>query len=101
MTRVCRCGFPAVVRISWSDDNPGKRFWGCQNYKVKGRSSCKFFDWYEPPFLEQANGVIWGLLKKKNKYEQELKWSKTLKICLCISVLCNLMFYLGSGSSTN
>ncbi|KAK9005252.1 hypothetical protein V6N11_042695 [Hibiscus sabdariffa] len=26
------CGFPAQLRTSWSNDNPGRRFFGCKNH---------------------------------------------------------------------
>jgi hypothetical protein len=28
------CGFPARVRNSWTTSNPGKKWYGCINYKV-------------------------------------------------------------------
>ncbi|KAK8627767.1 hypothetical protein V6N13_135369 [Hibiscus sabdariffa] len=31
---VCGCGFSAQLRTSWSNDNPGMRFFGCNNYGV-------------------------------------------------------------------
>ncbi|CAN4085416.1 unnamed protein product [Withania somnifera] len=87
MTRIRRCGFPEMLRFLLSNDNHRRRFWGCKNYKVSDQSSCNFFYWYEPSFPRQANFVIRGLLKKRNKHDQELKWMRTLKICLCINVL--------------
>ena len=40
----CFCGVPAPLMRSWTDDNPGRRFVGCGNYKMK---PCKFFDWVD------------------------------------------------------
>ena len=60
------------------------------------RNSCKFFDWYDPEFLTQANIVILGLLKKTNKQEEQPKCKWLLKLILGISLICNviLFFYL-------
>ena len=30
--------------MSWTTENPGRRFLGCRNYRVK---SCGFFDWID------------------------------------------------------
>ncbi|KAL4340924.1 hypothetical protein GQ457_08G009690 [Hibiscus cannabinus] len=29
---ICKCGKEAVLKTAWSDDNPGRRFYGCSNY---------------------------------------------------------------------
>ncbi|KAL4280746.1 hypothetical protein GQ457_03G020470 [Hibiscus cannabinus] len=29
---VCGCGFPAQLKTSWSNDNPGRRFFYCKNH---------------------------------------------------------------------
>ncbi|KAK9024975.1 hypothetical protein V6N11_064876 [Hibiscus sabdariffa] len=29
---ICGCGVPAHLRTSWSNDNPGRRFFGCKNH---------------------------------------------------------------------
>lgn len=31
---LCRCGLPAKIVTSWTDNNPGRRFFGCPLYKV-------------------------------------------------------------------
>ncbi|CAL1387503.1 unnamed protein product [Linum trigynum] len=32
---MCRYAVPAVLRTSWTDANPGRRFFGCPNYGVQ------------------------------------------------------------------
>ena len=122
---VCLCGAPPILKISWTNDNPGRRFFCCRHYGVcivtpfllfiwqvrimqfhffnlilwmqsSFQNSCKFFDWYDPEFLTQANIVILGLLKKTNKQEEQLKCKWILKLILGISLICNviLFFYL-------
>ncbi|MED6132231.1 hypothetical protein PIB30_017308 [Stylosanthes scabra] len=40
---VCHHRIPAVLRVSGTKDNPGRRFWGCVHYQV--RKECDFFCW--------------------------------------------------------
>ncbi|XP_018435672.1 uncharacterized protein LOC108807951 [Raphanus sativus] len=40
----CLCAKLSVVRKSWTDDNPGRRFYGCPNPKS---NSCDFFKWFD------------------------------------------------------
>lgn len=42
----CHCGDVAPIMMSWTDDNPGRRFVGCCNFK---RGKCKFFKWIDDP----------------------------------------------------
>ncbi|KAK9036923.1 hypothetical protein V6N11_021846 [Hibiscus sabdariffa] len=46
---MCRCGFPAQLRTSWSNDNPGRRFFGCKNHGSVVHHACRFFSWFDPP----------------------------------------------------
>ncbi|XP_050259976.1 uncharacterized protein LOC126705037 [Quercus robur] len=39
----CYCNKKHVLVVSWTSDNPGRRFYGCPNYWVKRK--CKFFQW--------------------------------------------------------
>ncbi|PON76753.1 Zinc finger, GRF-type [Trema orientale] len=34
----CKCGQLAVCRVSWTRENPGRRFFGCPNF-VHGRNT--------------------------------------------------------------
>ncbi|KAI8572929.1 hypothetical protein RHMOL_Rhmol01G0239100 [Rhododendron molle] len=60
------CGNKRVLRTSWTDPNPGRRFMGC----TKG--GCKGFDWVDPPMCRRAVKIIPGLLRKTNKLEIEV-----------------------------
>ena len=42
--KTCYCGAPAPIKVSRTSDNPGRRFFGCQNYKVQ---PCAFFKWVD------------------------------------------------------
>ncbi|RYE13696.1 MAG: hypothetical protein EOP45_20800 [Sphingobacteriaceae bacterium] len=30
----CPCGLPSIQRTSWTDENPGRRFFGCSRYTI-------------------------------------------------------------------
>ena len=32
---LCFCGLPAKISQAWTDKNPGRRFYGCERYKVQ------------------------------------------------------------------
>ncbi|KAL4589831.1 hypothetical protein LXL04_002742 [Taraxacum kok-saghyz] len=48
----CLCRIPTLAkkRISWTDDNPGRRFWNCRHSMT--RRNCGFFDWLDPELNE-------------------------------------------------
>ncbi|KAK9988910.1 hypothetical protein SO802_029149 [Lithocarpus litseifolius] len=48
----CYCAEKPVLVVSWTPDNPGKRFYGCPNYWV-GRK-CKFFQWRDDEICEHG-----------------------------------------------
>ncbi|XP_059301890.1 uncharacterized protein LOC132634283 [Lycium barbarum] len=65
----CRCGRICELKISWSPNNPGRRFFSCPIDEARG--GCNYFNWYEPRHPEQANKVIYGLLKRVKAFEEE------------------------------
>ncbi|GER50502.1 GRF zinc finger containing protein [Striga asiatica] len=71
--RTCRCGGRTVIRTTWKDANPGRRFQSCLNYE---NGSCDFFDWYDPPMCRRSKMIIPGLLRKMNEREAEIEMLK-------------------------
>ncbi|KAJ1438940.1 Zinc finger, GRF-type [Sesbania bispinosa] len=71
----CRCGIPCKVQISLTEQNPGRRFFGCGAY---GGSSnhCEYFRWFDPPTYERSARVINGLIKKRDNMENEMHCMK-------------------------
>ncbi|KAK8492342.1 hypothetical protein V6N11_066153 [Hibiscus sabdariffa] len=56
---ICHCGHESKIVTSWTDENPGRRFFGCKNY---GRGShCRFFAWYDAPLTPRARVRYWTL----------------------------------------
>ncbi|CAA0813367.1 Unknown protein [Striga hermonthica] len=73
----CWCRKRAVIRTSWTADNPGSRFHSCLGYKNGG---CNFFSWVDPPTSDRSQTIIPGLLKKMNALErvkENLKFENT------------------------
>ncbi|KAL0446231.1 UNVERIFIED_CONTAM: hypothetical protein Slati_1751000 [Sesamum latifolium] len=75
----CYCGRRAVIRTSWTDMNPGRRFSSCRDYNE------------DPPICRRAQAVIPGLLRKKNDMELEIlklkSHNKRLFKLFCLSCL--------------
>ncbi|KAG2315017.1 hypothetical protein Bca4012_065820 [Brassica carinata] len=54
---LCHCSLPRSISISWTDANPGRRFFKCEEHG--------FFEWLdkEMPCLWQKK-VCWKLVKR-------------------------------------
>ncbi|GER46943.1 GRF zinc finger family protein [Striga asiatica] len=63
----CRCRKMAVIRTSWTADNPGRRFHSCLEYKNGG---CDFFSWVDPPTCDRPEKIMPGLVKKMKALER-------------------------------
>ncbi|KAL4556154.1 hypothetical protein LXL04_038797 [Taraxacum kok-saghyz] len=58
-----------MILTSWSDLNPGRRFWSCG----KKGSRCRFIGWYDPPMCARAVSIIPGLLRSMNRGQESIK----------------------------
>ncbi|PWA42576.1 zinc finger, GRF-type [Artemisia annua] len=81
---VCTCGKPAVVKTSWTNRNPGRRFFGCPTIG----SNCPFLGWLDPPMCPRSVDIIPGLLRRINAFrgvveELEEQRSKYKKFVVC------------------
>ncbi|XP_050222581.1 uncharacterized protein LOC126672670 [Mercurialis annua] len=65
--RYCRCYSNPIARVytSWTEKNPGRRFYGCRSYKRGG--GCDFFEWFEEPMSDRAKTVINGLIPRRSE----------------------------------
>ncbi|GKE03308.1 zinc finger, GRF-type containing protein [Tanacetum coccineum] len=57
--RCTRCGAPSIVRTSWTNTNPGRRFYCCS-------VRCGIIDWYDPEMCPRSVMIIPGLLRSMN-----------------------------------
>ncbi|KAK4394007.1 hypothetical protein Sango_1871500 [Sesamum angolense] len=69
VVRTCLCDYEVVVRTSWTNSNPGRRFRGCPG---DNGSYCGVFQWVDPPMCRQAKEIIPGLLSRLNDQERQL-----------------------------
>ncbi|MBA0798615.1 hypothetical protein Gohar_009191, partial [Gossypium harknessii] len=66
---VCYCGNPTKLNTSWSNDSPGRRFFGCKKFGSGFQKPCQFFSWFDPPLTPYLRIVLLGLLKKVRTLE--------------------------------
>nr|GMC90672.1 uncharacterized protein LOC109193515 [Ipomoea batatas] len=67
----CQCGQRLKVRTSWTDQNPGRRYWDCAYGRSVG--GCGFVTWFDPPMCSRSKMIIPGLLRRINRNDQEIE----------------------------
>ncbi|GJT37239.1 zinc finger, GRF-type containing protein [Tanacetum coccineum] len=65
----CACGLEAVTRTSWTNRNPGRRFYGCPTLSP---TYVNFLRWFDPPMCQRSVQIIPGLLRSRNELEEIL-----------------------------
>ncbi|XP_058763747.1 uncharacterized protein LOC131637175 [Vicia villosa] len=104
----CRCGLDAPLMTSWTDANPGRRFYGCGMYKIQGSKRCNHFVWYDEEMGARAKDMISSLNQRLisakvtieegkkaedelNKQIKDLKMKiKNLKILIVVILVCSV-----------
>ncbi|GKC60912.1 zinc finger, GRF-type containing protein [Tanacetum coccineum] len=65
----CSCGRLAVIKTSWTDGHPGRRFYACP---IQG-PCCRWIDWVDPSMCPRYIQIIPGLLKARNRHEASIQ----------------------------
>ncbi|KAI7749608.1 hypothetical protein M8C21_030121 [Ambrosia artemisiifolia] len=65
---MCHFGLEAIGKTSWTNENPGRQFYTCP----LENNVCQYFNWLDPPMCQRSNMIIPGLLRSKNRLEQEI-----------------------------
>ncbi|KAL2502550.1 uncharacterized protein Fot_36398 [Forsythia ovata] len=65
----CHCGIRCVLKTSWTNENLGRRFLGCYNYRVAG--GCNYFKWVDHPVPPRENELITTLLRRCEESERK------------------------------
>ncbi|GJW15167.1 zinc finger, GRF-type containing protein [Tanacetum coccineum] len=65
----CACGLEAVIRTSWTNRNPGRRFYGCPTLSP---TCVNFLRWYDPLMCQRSVQIISGSLRSHNELEEIL-----------------------------
>ncbi|KAK3137256.1 hypothetical protein QOZ80_5BG0449940 [Eleusine coracana subsp. coracana] len=67
----CKCGQKATMWISWSDDNPDRRYVKCYRARSGG---CDMYEWFEGPvdpfvatLLVDLRNEVWKLRRQKRE----------------------------------
>ncbi|KAH7858458.1 hypothetical protein Vadar_024084 [Vaccinium darrowii] len=63
----CFCGERSPLRTSYTEENPGRRFLGCINYKTSRK--CKHFEWVDPPMCVRGMDFGPSIIKMVRKAE--------------------------------
>ncbi|XP_055960057.1 uncharacterized protein At4g04775-like [Mercurialis annua] len=50
--RNCKCGKKARVLLSWSEKNPGRRFFRCEG------NQCSYFHWYDEEYSQHIKAML-------------------------------------------
>nr|POE65459.1 hypothetical protein CFP56_49538 [Quercus suber] len=89
--RMCYCPSPAksVLVVSWTENNPGRRFYGCPNYWV-GRK-CKFFQWVDDEICARGKVLIPEQRQTILKLEADVSTCKNREKYLTLSLILALM----------
>ena len=100
--KYCECGKRAALKISETENNPGKLFYTCESKR------CKFFNWWKPdPTVFQTwqrteeisrdveeIKVLNAKLQKLETCSHGIKPNlKSIQICLRMMTLYNLIFF--------
>ncbi|KAH6795145.1 hypothetical protein C2S52_021958 [Perilla frutescens var. hirtella] len=77
-SRLCDCGIPEVMKTSWTNANPGRRFYSCRNYNSPNerisKRGCNHFRWFDvEPMSDRAKEVINTLKMEKRQLLKENK----------------------------
>eukprot|EP00256_Glycine_max_P043977 XP_006595306.1 uncharacterized protein LOC102666198 [Glycine max] len=70
---LCLYNVEAPLVTSWTEDNPGRRFYGCGLYKVTGRKGCNYFEWHDPVANIRQKKIMVTLMKKVDELESREK----------------------------
>ncbi|MED6124036.1 hypothetical protein PIB30_055206 [Stylosanthes scabra] len=103
-TMVCSHGDKAVLRVSGTKENPGRRFWGCPHYDVGGE--CHFFRWadqeqenvQEDPEKAKLRRKVLFLKTELRAFEWRLKTVVLVALIGWMLLFCLLLQKLGGNS---
>ena len=71
---LCFCGVPCAKRVSWTRENPGRRFIACKNYDPNSKwRRCKKFKWIDENVVDWQKEVALKLIDEKDKLIMEAK----------------------------
>src|SRR5687768_3141528 len=84
MADKCACGAPFARRVSWTKENPGRRFKCCALYDPESNwRGCKKFKWIDVPEMADWQKVVTNtLVEEKRQLATEIKILSSRVCCL-------------------
>nr|XP_043621497.1 uncharacterized protein LOC122593190 [Erigeron canadensis] len=69
---LCNCDPPLrrVEHISWSKNNPNRRFMGCPKYKGPDSEHCKSIDWIDPSLSGRYKKAMYEIRRERDEKEK-------------------------------
>ncbi|GJZ28484.1 zinc finger, GRF-type containing protein [Tanacetum coccineum] len=86
----CACGLEAVIRTSWSNQNPGRRFYGCPTLSPTCVNFLRLFD---PPMCQRSAQIIPRLLRLCNELEEIFAMVEEMKFLIISWVVFGFYVY--------
>ncbi|XP_028757302.1 uncharacterized protein At4g04775-like [Neltuma alba] len=81
----CKCGDEVIILTSWTEQNYGRRFVKCPNYKE--RWGCNYFDWFDGPI---DNSILDELKKMKQENIDCRRRLKFVEQITCVMAVMNV-----------
>ncbi|XP_028788248.1 uncharacterized protein At4g04775-like [Neltuma alba] len=76
----CKCGDEVIILTSWTEQNYGRRFVKCPNYKE--RWGCNYFNWFDGPIDNQISDELKKLKDDNGDVRRRLKWLESVMYIL-------------------
>ncbi|KAG8366582.1 hypothetical protein BUALT_Bualt17G0094900 [Buddleja alternifolia] len=92
----CHCGLRPYLKTSWTDANPGRRFYSCPNYQ---RNGCNYFVWEDPPMCSRSMMILPGMRRTKVQMEKEIADLKRAKKLMEFLLFVSWCIFLSFWSS--
>ncbi|CAL1407992.1 unnamed protein product [Linum trigynum] len=92
----CHCGDPASLKTSWTDANPGRRFFGCGKFGRGG--TLNYFRWHGPVLDDHVKYLVLNLHRRireleKRQQERESNFlTKKVYIFVFVDILCSFLW---------
>ena len=93
--RRCYCGEEAPCAVSWSEKNPGRRYWGCR-YWPDPKEDCGYYEFYDDEVSDWYKQVL-NELKPKHELKPKKQGAGKLKeasLVVLVKVLIVLVLFL-------
>ncbi|CAL1377189.1 unnamed protein product [Linum trigynum] len=94
----CHCGEPTDLKTSWTEANPGRRFYGCSRYGTNG--ACNYFRWLDPALDENMRNVLLNFHRRireleKRQNKEVSKFGRKMVSFIILGAIVFSLFWIG------